>query len=392
MLFLLAYISWPIVFTCLLGAVVYDITPNCPTWPATLPPALGTYYGLTYTSQTYMPNTAWSWYFGDDWILFPKTGFCPYAAMHMVKASGSSRRMLRSSRSSTYRSSSSRSGSSSLKYFWNDCLHYSDLKVWQDIDASNKLLGYPTNMQDAATGTSTMYNLMLSGCVLSWVLLTISIVWVSIHPETGLVAQIISIATLFSLALAALIVSWNLDFQDPKAWSTSVFPGCTVTIVDGSIWGLLVYLVVSMGIYLAILIIGDICAHTCCKGVCQTNEDVVVSQPLEKEEPQIELSLLDDDLEEEGENLGGDATLQRKMKANFVVGATVLVNQNPLCAKQHKTTLFQKTVPPEYVSEVRCDICKRVSIQNDSHFYHCTPCGYDVCVHCGVSISTQLDG
>ncbi len=53
---------------------------------------------------------------------------------------------------------------------------------------------------------------------------------------------------------------------------------------------------------------------------------------------------------------------------------------DPLCLRRHVMVhTFKK--PPEYGGAPRCDCCKKEGLQT-SDFYHCTPCGYDLCVSC----------
>jgi len=87
------------------------------------------------------------------------------------------------------------------------------------------------------------------------------------------------------------------------------------------------------------------------------------------------------------------ATLIRKSRPPLTMAFTV--NQNDTmgsckCPEEHEMVLTYGT-PPAYgsSSSVTCNVCSEKRIQSlGSGFYHCRPCGYDICMKCARKKST----
>lgn len=54
-----------------------------------------------------------------------------------------------------------------------------------------------------------------------------------------------------------------------------------------------------------------------------------------------------------------------------------------LCPRDHPMSMLTQTRPPEYRGSPRCNACRKTELDTDeSGYYHCTPCGYDLCIGC----------
>ena len=56
---------------------------------------------------------------------------------------------------------------------------------------------------------------------------------------------------------------------------------------------------------------------------------------------------------------------------------------NPACTKSHIMTSFpEDEIPENYHGPPLCDECRKSGLSNNSEYFHCNECNYDLCLCC----------
>lgn len=188
-----------------------------------------------------------TWYVDKKWDLECMLKLCPLGALSLTYYGGNGK----------------------IKSAHNSRCVYGRDNVFANIDTDNAAAGVSTHLADSFAAIESARSLIIAASIICSCLLPFML-YSSITKNTDDADFSVSshskkrgdnirgwicffaLIVVFALSLGALILTYvDNDFGNPKAWSTTWFTGCDEVVVSkGSEFSLLVYILVSMGIYI----------------------------------------------------------------------------------------------------------------------------------------------
>jgi len=223
---------------------------------------------------------------------------------------------------------------------------------------------------------------ILAATVISWILIPLAHLLFAFNSDgTDVCAdvfaflfELVVFLTLFALSLYILYASYNPKLANPDAWA-AMFPSCKVFVsaYKGFV-GILIYQVVSFGLYIFFLIAFEI-FHQCC---CARSSSGMLLVPNVDAVSPIHTSSSSEDTAEKASSLPPAGSV--------------------LCFKSHTMTPCPEgTLPPTYsckdppVISVTCNVCSKVPLQAEPYYFHCADCSFDLCPTCCHRMSSAAE-
>ena len=308
-----------------------------------------------------------------------------------------------SSRSSSTSSSSSSSTVGSRRYrgypsggmpsaAYTDCVTWGKTKsggsdtnsisVWEAVDkanadsAYNSALGYGVVKTDfsgaGAMGMQRVNSLLLAGTIVSCIgypstLLYLLTTQHAKRMDFALYLNVLVQAFTTWIAFTVIVYLPENEFinrDNVNAWTKVVFPTCTLSITDGPLFSLLLYIVIVNGILLTFFVLAEIHYH-CCMGNHMVKREYAVANTVE----------------------GG---------RDLVAASAPPAGPKPHCSLGHTMKLIDFDPYVSIGQFAICDCCQSQKFfERDGKGFHCPICGHggvDYCFPCGKAKGFKEEG
>lgn len=253
------YIWLPfILFLAATTSVFFTITPSgCSpkVLKGFLPAPAREVYGITNVT---------SWYFTNQWDVYPTRGVCPYSTATTTTSANNPNQKGKQVQGAT------------PPRIVADCLKWSPNTAWQIIDKYNVAAGVslPMTMATSANNFTSAYNAMLAAVAIAAFMGGVACInlFLSLNSPTGrhgmfslfLLLEILSYYVIVLLAIIAVASAATSSIVMPAAWG-QWFPSCTVVVVERDVPGIIYWLIFMGALLLGSLLVGEATHKWCSK-------------------------------------------------------------------------------------------------------------------------------
>ena len=131
----------------------------------------------------------------------------------------------------------------------HNCISFTDASSWQAIDAANALTGYHSNLKDAASlWYASRLTLLLPILTINLpILFFYGVTFLNLNPAVASFLSFLGLCAGFAMSVASIVNLSSTDMTNAKAWSTTYFASCDVTIVNGTGFNIQILWIVASG-------------------------------------------------------------------------------------------------------------------------------------------------
>ena len=132
-----------------------------------------------------------------------------------------------------------------------DCIAFSEVSFWMNLDADNMQEGFKTSLANGANAWIFSCHCIVAGAVMAafYIVSLVAMLWPQ-YANPGMLLQLVSVCGAFFLLLIAYVAQQSAAQLYPSAWETSYFAGCDVTITPMFAHSQIIFCLMTQGILL----------------------------------------------------------------------------------------------------------------------------------------------